>query len=400
MSDGTIFINYRRDDSRGDAGRLYDRLQALYPGRVFRDVGFLEPGVEWHEAIAKALGDADACIVVIGRRWLTVTDSAGRRRIDNPRDTVRQEITTALSNDMPVFPVLVGDAEMPAEEDLPVEIQGLAKRNALELSEQSWDDDFRKLVSGIERALGWGPTHRADAGAAAVAASPKRRSTSARALSAFVLVLVGVGLGFAAFRSGQFRRPDVTSAPTQIRPALRANDSVREAPPGRPQQPASVDRAETPPERLTDRKPNAPAAAQPTTTTGSDPIPHTPTVFHDCDGAPEVCAAVRAALDRALQERSIPNVRDRRSAEIAIRSDVSIIDERAENQFGTLFVVRTYSIEMTADAARWRQSVAMPSPRTFSADSRFGRERIGENAAVAAASAVEHVLSFWKKRVP
>ena len=46
-----IFINYRRDDSRADAGRLYDRLQARYRDHVFRDVGSLEPGVEWHVAV-------------------------------------------------------------------------------------------------------------------------------------------------------------------------------------------------------------------------------------------------------------------------------------------------------------------------------------------------------------
>jgi len=39
MKPGKIFINYRRDDSRADAGRLYDRLHARYPARIFRDVG-------------------------------------------------------------------------------------------------------------------------------------------------------------------------------------------------------------------------------------------------------------------------------------------------------------------------------------------------------------------------
>jgi len=61
MKAGKIFINYRREDSRADAGRLYDRLHALYPERVFRDVGSLEPGIEWREAIDKVLSDADAC---------------------------------------------------------------------------------------------------------------------------------------------------------------------------------------------------------------------------------------------------------------------------------------------------------------------------------------------------
>ena len=97
MKAGKIFINYRREDSRADAGRLYDRLHALYPDRVFRDVGSLEPGIEWREAIDKVLSNADACIVVIGKNWLTMTDAAGKRRLDDPKDTVRQELQTALS---------------------------------------------------------------------------------------------------------------------------------------------------------------------------------------------------------------------------------------------------------------------------------------------------------------
>ena len=153
MADGRIFINYRRDDSRADSGRLYDRLSAHFPGKVFRDVGSLEPGVEWHDAIAHIIGQSDACIVVIGRDWLSITNTNGERRLDDPRDTVRQEIVAALERKMRVFPVLVGGAKMPAEEDLPPDLRSLCRRNALEITEQDWDEDLRKLVSALETAL-------------------------------------------------------------------------------------------------------------------------------------------------------------------------------------------------------------------------------------------------------
>jgi hypothetical protein len=155
MATRKLFINYRRDDSRADAGRLYDRLQALYPDRVFRDVGSLEPGVDWHTAIERVLGSSDACVVVIGPRWLSIADANGKRRLDDPRDTVRKEVSTALANGMRVFPVLVGGAKMPAEEDLPEELQSLARRNALEITEQDFDEDVTKLARAIERTLGW-----------------------------------------------------------------------------------------------------------------------------------------------------------------------------------------------------------------------------------------------------
>jgi hypothetical protein len=154
MADGKIFINYRRDDSRADSGRLYDRLAARFPGRVFRDVGSLEPGVEWQEAISRVLDQAAACVVVIGKSWVNIADAAGRRRLDDPRDTVRQELRAALERRMRVFPVLVGGARMPEEEELPADLQPLCRRNALEITEQDWDEGCGKLFTALETTLG------------------------------------------------------------------------------------------------------------------------------------------------------------------------------------------------------------------------------------------------------
>jgi hypothetical protein len=86
-----------------------------------------------------------------------MTDASGRRRLDDPRDTVRQEVETALKAGIRVFPILVGGAHMPPEEELPAPLQALARRNALEITEQDWDEDFDKLVTALERALGWSP---------------------------------------------------------------------------------------------------------------------------------------------------------------------------------------------------------------------------------------------------
>jgi TIR domain len=152
-----IFINYRRDDSRADSGRLYDRLLIRFPGQVFRDIGSLEPGVEWREAIARVLSQVDACIVVIGNDWLSIRDASGNRRLDNPDDTVRQEIATAIQHKARIFPVLVGGAKMPDEGDLPFELRPLCRRNAVEITEQDWDEGYRKLVRALEAALELSP---------------------------------------------------------------------------------------------------------------------------------------------------------------------------------------------------------------------------------------------------
>ncbi len=43
-----LFISYRREDTPGQAGRLYDRLRAHFGrDRVFMDVAGIKPGVDF-----------------------------------------------------------------------------------------------------------------------------------------------------------------------------------------------------------------------------------------------------------------------------------------------------------------------------------------------------------------
>src|SRR4051812_21100669 len=130
-----IFINYRREDSAGHAGRLFDALSSHFAGRLFMDVDTLEPGVDFVEAIEQAVGSCEALIVVIGREWLTIEDKAGRRRLDDPGDFVRLEVESALARSIRVIPVLVQDTPMPRAEELPASLARLARRNAIELSD-------------------------------------------------------------------------------------------------------------------------------------------------------------------------------------------------------------------------------------------------------------------------
>lgn len=51
-----IFISYRRQDSQSAAGRLADHLREHMSGvPIFRDVETIEPGVDFVEAIGRAL---------------------------------------------------------------------------------------------------------------------------------------------------------------------------------------------------------------------------------------------------------------------------------------------------------------------------------------------------------
>ncbi len=150
-----IFISYRRQDSQGSAGRLADTLKAQFAqNHIFRDIETIEPGVDFVEAIERALGSCVVLLAVIGPRWLSATDKLGRRRLDDPNDYTRIEIAAALQRKVRVIPVLVDGAAMPDAEDLPDDLKTLARRQASELSDKRWDFDVRQLVLTIEKIPG------------------------------------------------------------------------------------------------------------------------------------------------------------------------------------------------------------------------------------------------------
>jgi TonB family protein len=148
-----IFINYRREDSSGHTGRLFDALSGHFAGRLFMDVDTLEPGVDFVEAIEQAVGSCEVLIVVIGREWLTFKDAAGQRRLDDPADFVRLEVETALERKIRVIPVLVQGAQMPRAEELPPSLTRLARRNAIEISDARWAYDVDRLARTIQKIL-------------------------------------------------------------------------------------------------------------------------------------------------------------------------------------------------------------------------------------------------------
>jgi formylglycine-generating enzyme required for sulfatase activity len=149
-----IFLSYRRDDSGGHAGRLYDRLcQHFGRDNLFMDVDTIALGLDFVEAIQDAVGACDVLLAVIGRQWLTSTDPLGHRRLDNPEDFVRLEIITALTRNIRVIPVLVGGASMPRSTELPDVLQPLARRQALVVGEH-FHPDVDRLITTLETVFG------------------------------------------------------------------------------------------------------------------------------------------------------------------------------------------------------------------------------------------------------
>ncbi len=156
-----LFLSYRRDDSAGRAGRLFDGLtQRLGPGQVFQDVEAIKPGLDFERAVADSLESADASVVVIGPEWATVTDPGGARRLDRDDDFVRLEVGVALRSERPVVPVLVGGAKMPRAEELPEELRPLLKRQAFTVRDNVWNGDVDVLVRDLRSQLAEPPRRR------------------------------------------------------------------------------------------------------------------------------------------------------------------------------------------------------------------------------------------------
>ena len=149
-----IFISYRREDSRGYAGRLQGDLSRRYTSEaVFRDVE-IPPGVDFAEHIRGLVDTCNVLLVVIGPSWLEARDRQGRRRLENPEDWVRIEIERALARQgVEVIPVLVDGAKLPPREELPEALLGLRRRNAFELSDSRWDYDVEQLGKHLDTLL-------------------------------------------------------------------------------------------------------------------------------------------------------------------------------------------------------------------------------------------------------
>jgi outer membrane protein assembly factor BamB len=150
-----IFISYRRDDSAGYAGRLYDALASEFgKRRVFMDVNAIQPGEDFVQLIQERVAACDYLIAVIGRNWLKSVDDKGLPRLQNPEDFVRLEIAHALARGILVIPVLVGGAPMPPAAALPGDLKALSTRNALEIHDELFAESVQRLVNEIRAGVG------------------------------------------------------------------------------------------------------------------------------------------------------------------------------------------------------------------------------------------------------
>lgn len=148
-----IFISYRRADSQGHARALYDDLCDRYPKHeVFFDLGSIEAGDTFPDLLRDAVGRCRVLLALIGPAWSEVKDDQGRRRLDDERDFVRQEIAHALAQGKRVIPVVFDDAPIPPAGRLPEPLRKLASQDVHTLRGKQYE--YATQLQELVRLLG------------------------------------------------------------------------------------------------------------------------------------------------------------------------------------------------------------------------------------------------------
>lgn len=213
-----IFISYRRDDTEGEAGRLFDDLtRAFGPENVFMDVAGIRPGVDFRTAIEDNVAHCGVLLAIVGPTWVTIANATGERRLDDPNDFVALEIASALKREVPVIPVLVHNAQMPSPGQLPASLESFSYRNSVELTHARWNSDVKLLIEALKAYIT--PTQSVDEPVHATvpvqlpaphppATAAQRESSRVLIFGVAVVVLLAIAIGLYFFL-----RPEPAPAP-------------------------------------------------------------------------------------------------------------------------------------------------------------------------------------------
>jgi formylglycine-generating enzyme required for sulfatase activity len=158
-----IFISYRRaeDDRTYLVGQIHERLASVFGGEnVFRDISAIHGGDDWRAILGREIHSCKVMLVVIGPDWATLADAAGHRRLLDPDDVTRWEVETGLlrsrAGQAVVIPLLVLEAQIPRQGDLPESLWPLLEKNGVRLRNYpDFQRDFETLVQDIRLSLGY-----------------------------------------------------------------------------------------------------------------------------------------------------------------------------------------------------------------------------------------------------
>lgn len=207
-----IFLSYRRKDTASAAGRLHDYLEKEFDAdMVFKDIHDIGLGTDFRKEIGKTLMNCKVVLVLIGDRYVSLTDAEGNIRIMNPDDYVNIEVSTALAfkDQKLVIPILINGARMPGRDQIPKNLEAITWQNSKKLSNDYWQTDIERLVKSIREYLHLPKEEKRSIAPPirktvqkTIAASPPKSNNSgifkgiALGVLGLVALLVGIGIAF------------------------------------------------------------------------------------------------------------------------------------------------------------------------------------------------------------
>lgn len=152
----SIFISSRRNNGPTTitANEIFDRLKNTYrKDQVSNDIGVTATTSNLRQSIASKVGKYSLLLTIIGPAWL---ESSGRRPLDDENDIIRLELEEAHRAGLPVLPVLVRSATMPAQDQLPPTLQYLGGLTMIgsEVAQFTTSDQFNKEMRQLYRIIG------------------------------------------------------------------------------------------------------------------------------------------------------------------------------------------------------------------------------------------------------
>ena len=150
----TIILSYRRDDTGAIAGRIFDRLVGHYGSdQVFMDINSIPFGLDFREHIQETLKRCDVLLAIVGKNWAAANEN-GAFRINEENDWVRIEVEAALAKNIPVIPVLIDNASLPAPASLPEGLRNLVFRQAAPVdSGRDFNPHMARLIKAMDQLL-------------------------------------------------------------------------------------------------------------------------------------------------------------------------------------------------------------------------------------------------------
>jgi nucleotide-binding universal stress UspA family protein len=148
-----IYVSYRRSESATMGGRIAEELRRVFDRQdVATDLDQSESGANFARHVQTAMAAYDVVLVVMGKRWATDRNNYGFSKLFDPNDHVRLEVEAALNDNHEVIPVLLNDAVMPPQANLPASLADLATKTPIVVSDGvDFSADMRRLIQVIRQ---------------------------------------------------------------------------------------------------------------------------------------------------------------------------------------------------------------------------------------------------------